>query len=147
MASTLVDVGYIDYSSALNWGFSGVMLRGAGINWDLRKLGMFNNAYNSYTFQVPLGSKSDCYERFLIRVEEMRESLNIIKQCIDTLPEGPFLGDNLKMIAPSRYQMKNSMESLINHFKLYSEGSLFYVDVLILVLKHLKVNLYLYGDF
>jgi NADH dehydrogenase (ubiquinone) Fe-S protein 2 len=118
----LVDVGVVSAFTALNWGFSGVMLRASGINWDLRKLNMFNNYYKNFEFSVPLGTKGDCYERFLIRLEEMRESLNILKQAINCLPTGPILGENLKMIPPSRYQMKNSMEGVIHHFKLFTEG-------------------------
>jgi NADH dehydrogenase (ubiquinone) Fe-S protein 2 len=118
----LVDVGVVPASMALNWGFSGVMLRASGINWDLRKLNMFNNYYQNFEFSVPLGKKGDCYERFLIRVEEMRESLKILKQAINILPNGPILGNNLKMIPPSRYHMRKSMEGLIHHFKLFTEG-------------------------
>ena len=122
METKLVDVGVVSAFTALNWGFSGVMLRASGINWDLRKLNMFNNYYKNFEFSVPLGTKGDCYERFLIRLEEMRESLNILKQAINCLPTGPILGENLKMIPPSRYQMKNSMEGVIHHFKLFTEG-------------------------
>jgi len=118
----LVDVGLVTASMALNWGFTGVMLRASGINWDLRKSSMFTNSYQNVEFNVPLGKKGDCYERFLIRVEEMRESLKILKQAINILPKGPVLGNNLKMIPPSRFQMRKSMEGLIHHFKLFTEG-------------------------
>ena len=117
-----MDVGVVSASNALNWGFSGVMARASGLNWDLRKLNMFNSYYKNFDFSVPLGIKGDCYERFLLRVEEMRESLTILKQAINKIPEGPILGENLKMIAPSRYQMKQSMEGVIHHFKLFTEG-------------------------
>lgn len=98
------------------------MLRASGINWDLRKVGGVNNTYNNFNFKVPLGKKGDCYDRFLIRVEEMKQSTKIIKHALDFLPSGPFIGHNSKIIAPSRFQMKLSMESLINHFKLFTEG-------------------------
>ena len=118
----LVDIGVVSSTTALNWGFSGVMLRASGINWDMRKLSMFNQFYQNFEFSIPLGKKGDCYERFLIRIEEMRESIKIIKQSLNILPSGPVLGDNLKMIPPSRFQMRKSMESLIHHFKLFTEG-------------------------
>ena len=118
----LVDIGVVSAKTALNWGFTGVMLRGSGINWDLRKSSGFNNLYKNFDFEVPVGKKGDCYDRFLIRVEEMKQSAKIIKQALDNLPTGSFLGHNSKVIAPSRFQMRQSMESMIHHFKLYTEG-------------------------
>jgi NADH dehydrogenase I D subunit len=118
----LVDIGVVTAKTALDWGFTGVMLRASGINWDLRKTSGFNNLYKNFDFEIPIGKKGDCFDRFLIRVEEMKQSVNIIKQALDQIPSGPFLGDDSKVIAPSRYQMKQSMESLIHHFKLFTEG-------------------------
>ena len=118
----LVDIGTVTAKTALNWGFTGVMLRASGINWDLRKSSGFNNLYKTFDFKVPLGTKGDCFDRFLIRVEEMRQSTIIIKQALDRLPSGPFLGSNSKVIAPSRFQMRQSMESMTHHFKLFTEG-------------------------
>ena len=118
----LVDIGVVTGLTALNWGFSGVMLRGSGLKWDMRKLNMFDNFYQNFEFKVPFGKKGDCYDRFLIRVQEMRESLYILEQALNKLPTGPILSSNLKMIAPSRFQMRKSMEALIHHFKLFTEG-------------------------
>lgn len=117
----LVDIGVVTADEALDWGFSGVMLRGSGIPWDLRK----NQPYDVYhlmDFDVPVGTQGDCYDRYLIRVEEMRQSLRIIMQCLNQLPEGVIKVDDKKISPPSRSDMKQSMESLIHHFKLYSEG-------------------------
>lgn len=118
----LSGIGIVNSYMALNWGFSGVMLRGSGYSWDLRKLNTFDNSYSNFKFRIPKGTKGDCYDRFIIRIEEMRESLSILEQALNILPRGPVLSSNLKMIAPSRYQMKKSMESLIHHFKLFTEG-------------------------
>ena len=118
----LVDIGVVTTKTALNWGFTGVMLRASGINWDLRKLHGTNNLYNKFDFKVPTGKKGDCYDRFLIRVEEMKQSTIIIKAALEYLPSGAFLANNTKIIAPSRNEMRKSMESIINHFKLFTEG-------------------------
>lgn len=118
----LVDIGVVPAKRALDWGFSGVMLRGSGFNWDLRKLNMFDNFYTNFDFKVPVGINGDCFDRFLIRVEEMRQSLVILEQALNKLPSGPILSSNLKLIAPSRSNLKNTMEGLIHHFKLYTEG-------------------------
>jgi len=118
----LVNIGIVNAKTALNWGFTGVMLRASGVNWDLRKTSGFNSLYNNLNFEIPVGKKGDSFDRFLIRMEEMKQSVNIIKQVLDNLPSGAFLGDNSKIIAPSRYQMKQSMESLTHHFKLFTEG-------------------------
>lgn len=117
----LVDVGIVSYDEALNWGFSGPMLRGSGIEWDLRKTSPYD-AYNLVDFDVPVGRHGDCYDRYLIRIEEMKESLNIMEQCLNNLPVGPVKVDDKKISPPSRGLMKYSMESLIHHFKLYTEG-------------------------
>lgn len=117
----LVDVGIVTSEQALNWGFSGVMLRGSGIHWDLRKTQPYD-VYEKMDFHVPVGTNGDCYDRYLIRVEEMRESLRIIMQCLNQLPTGLIKTDDRKITPPSRLQLKQSMESLINHFKYYTEG-------------------------
>jgi NADH dehydrogenase (ubiquinone) Fe-S protein 2 len=117
----LVEIGVVTADQALDWGFSGVMLRGSGISWDLRKTQPYD-VYEKMKFDVPVGTRGDCYDRYLIRVEEMRQSLRIIMQCINELPEGMIKVDDRKITPPSRSQMKQSMESLIHHFKLYTEG-------------------------
>ena len=117
----LVDIGTVTLSQAEDWGFSGVMLRGSGVPWDLRKADPYD-CYDKMSFQVPVGSSGDCYDRYLIRIEEMRQSLSIIEQCLNQMPEGFVKVDDRKISPPSRANMKFSMESLIHHFKLYSEG-------------------------
>ncbi len=117
----LVDIGVVTADQALNWGFSGVMLRGSGVAWDLRKTQPYD-VYNKMDFQIPVGSRGDCYDRYLIRVEEMRQSLRIILQCLQEMPQGEIKTDDRKITPPSRAHMKSSMESLIHHFKLYTEG-------------------------
>jgi NADH dehydrogenase (ubiquinone) Fe-S protein 2 len=117
----LVDIGVVSAKDALNWGFSGVMLRGSGINWDLRKTQPYD-IYNRMQFNIPVGTNGDCYDRYLIRVQEMRESLKIIQQCLNEIPFGPIKIDDHKITPPSRDHFKQSMESLIHHFKLYTEG-------------------------
>lgn len=117
----LVDIGIVSASQALNHGFSGVMLRGSGLAWDLRKSNPYE-IYSKIDFNIPVGKNGDCYDRYLIRVYEMYESLNIIKQCLKTLPSGLVKTDDKKITPPDRSDMKHSMESLIHHFKLYSEG-------------------------
>ena len=117
----LVDIGVVSAKQALDWGFSGVMLRSSGISWDLRKTQPYE-IYNDLSFNVPVGTSGDCYDRYLIRIIEMRESLSIIKQCLDKMPLGLVKSDNSKSVAPDRNSIKQSMESLISHFKLYSEG-------------------------
>src|SRR3989338_3209951 len=118
----LVDIGVVSYEQALYWGFSGVMLRGSGVLWDLR----VNEPYEVYEdlkFLVPTGKRGDCYDRYLIRVEEMKQSVNIILQCLELMPKTGFIKvDDRKISPPSRAFMKFSMESLIHHFKLFSEG-------------------------
>ncbi|XP_071095648.1 NADH-ubiquinone oxidoreductase 49 kDa subunit-like [Haliotis cracherodii] len=116
-----VDIGIISAEDALNYGFSGVMLRGSGIKWDLRKTQPYD-AYDRVDFDIPIGRIGDCYDRYLIRMEEMRQSLRIIHQCLNKMPPGEVRVDDNKISPPKRAEMKESMESLIHHFKLYSEG-------------------------
>jgi NADH dehydrogenase (ubiquinone) Fe-S protein 2 len=117
----LVDVGIVTAEQAKAWGFSGVMLRGSGVDWDLRKSQPYE-IYDELEFDIPVGTKGDCYDRYNCRVEEMRQSLRIIQQCLNKMPEGPVRVDDHKVTPPSRIQMKDSMEALIHHFKLYTEG-------------------------
>lgn len=117
----LVDVGVVNYDDALAWGFTGVMLRGSGLSWDLRKNQPYE-VYNEFDFDIPVGSNGDCYDRYCIRMNEMRESIRIIQQCINTIPEGPVKVDDAKIVPPSRIDMKESMESLIHHFKFFTEN-------------------------
>tara|TARA_B110001450_G_scaffold254588_1_gene280272 strand:- start:366 stop:1604 length:1239 start_codon:yes stop_codon:yes gene_type:complete len=117
----LVDVGIVNYDEALAWGFSGVMLRGSGISWDLRKNQSYE-VYDELDFDVPIGVNGDCYDRYCIRMSEMRESIRIIQQCINKMPNGPIKIDDAKIAPPSRIDMKESMESLIHHFKFYTEN-------------------------
>ncbi|XP_025770900.1 NADH dehydrogenase [ubiquinone] iron-sulfur protein 2, mitochondrial [Puma concolor] len=116
-----VDIGVVTAEDALNYGFSGVMLRGSGIQWDLRKTQPYD-VYDQVDFDVPIGSRGDCYDRYLCRVEEMRQSLRIILQCLNKMPPGEIKVDDAKVSPPKRAEMKTSMESLIHHFKLYTEG-------------------------
>jgi NADH dehydrogenase (ubiquinone) Fe-S protein 2 len=117
----LVDIGVISAQQALDWGFSGVMLRGSGVLWDLRKTQPYE-VYPLLDFDIPVGTKGDCYDRYLIRIEEMRQSLRLIHQCLNKMPQGLIKVDDQKITTPSRKDMKNSMEALIHHFKLYTEG-------------------------
>nr|YP_010206407.1 Nad7 [Alaria crassifolia]UAX19919.1 Nad7 [Alaria crassifolia] len=117
----LVDIGVVSAQEAIDWGFSGVMLRGSGVRWDLRK----NESYDAYSdmdFQGVVGRTGDCYDRYLVRVEEMRQSLSIIYQCLNKMPVGSIKVDDAKISPPSRSEVKQSMEALIHHFKLYTEG-------------------------
>nr|YP_009641841.1 NADH dehydrogenase subunit 7 [Nereocystis luetkeana]QBZ73663.1 NADH dehydrogenase subunit 7 [Nereocystis luetkeana] len=117
----LVDIGVVSAQEAIDWGFSGVMLRGSGIRWDLRKNEPYD-AYSELSFQGVVGKTGDCYDRYLVRVEEMRQSLSIIYQCLNKMPEGSIKVDDAKITPPSRADVKQSMEALIHHFKLYTEG-------------------------
>lgn len=117
----LVDIGVVSARDALDWGFSGVMLRGSGIPWDLRKTQPYE-IYDSLTFDIPQGTNGDCYDRYLIRIEEMRQSIHIINQVLNRIPQGAIRTNNHKVSNPSRLEMKNSMEALIHHFKYYTDG-------------------------
>ena len=118
-----VDIGRATAEEALAWGFSGPMLRGSGLPWDLRKAQPYDG-YESYDFDVPVGRNGDCYDRYLCRMEEMRQSLRIMVQALDVIARtpGPVKTDDKKITPPSRGEMKRSMEALIHHFKLYTEG-------------------------
>ena len=116
-----VDIGIVTQEEAMDWGFSGPMVRGSGLAWDLRKAQPYE-VYDEMEFGIPIGKNGDCFDRYLVRVEEMRESLKIIRQCLDKMPEGPVMIENHKVAPPRRPEMKKSMEALIHHFKLYTEG-------------------------
>lgn len=116
-----VDIGTVSKEEALNWGFSGPMLRGSGVPWDLRKSQPYD-VYADMDFDVPIGKSGDCYDRYLIRVVEMYESLKIIKQACENIPQGPIKTEDRKVSPPPRAEMKRSMEALIHHFKLFTEG-------------------------
>lgn len=116
-----VDIGTVTKDEALDWSFSGPMLRASGVTWDLRKSQPYE-VYDKMDFDIPVGKTGDCYARYLVRVEEMRQSLRIMKQCIEQLPDGPVMVDDFKVAPPPRAAMKSSMEAMIHHFKLYTEG-------------------------
>jgi NADH-quinone oxidoreductase subunit D len=118
-----VGIGVVTAERALALGFTGPMLRGSGVEWDLRKKQPYA-AYDRIDFDVPVGKNGDCYDRYLVRVEEMRQSNRIVRQCIDWLRQnpGPVITDNHKVAPPSRVEMKANMEELIHHFKLFTEG-------------------------
>ena len=116
-----VDIGIVTKEQALDWGFSGPMLRGSGVAWDLRKAQPYE-VYDRMDFDVPVGLTGDCWARYLVRMEEMTQSLRIIRQCIKEMPDGPVRVQDRKIAPPPRGEMKRSMESLIHHFKLYTEG-------------------------
>ena len=120
----LVDIGHVSRDDAMLWGFSGVLLRGSGLQWDLRRAQPYE-VYDQLNFEIPVGTRGDSYDRYLIRVEEMRQSLRLIIQCLNQMPEGLVKTDDKKITPPSRAHMKESMEALIHHFKVYTEG--FYV--------------------
>jgi NADH-quinone oxidoreductase subunit D len=116
-----VDIGNVSKKDAVDWGFTGPMLRASGVPWDLRKSQPYD-VYAEMDFDIPVGTTGDCYARYLVRVEEMRQSCKIMKQAIEKMPEGPVMVDDGKINPPKRADMKNSMEALIHHFKLYTEG-------------------------
>jgi NADH-quinone oxidoreductase subunit D len=120
-----VDIGVVSLDDAFAWGFSGVMVRGSGAVWDLRKAQPYE-CYADLDFDIPIGKNGDCYDRYLIRMQEMRESTKLMKQCCERLKsadgQGPHVADNKKVVPPKRAEMKRSMEALIHHFKLYTEG-------------------------
>ncbi len=117
----MVDIGVVTAKEAMDLGFSGPMLRGSGLEWDLRRSNPYD-VYSEMDFEVPVGKNGDCYDRYLIRVEEMYQSINIIRQCIDKIPEGAIKTLDRKISPPPRHGMKTSMEEMIHHFKLYTEG-------------------------
>ena len=116
-----VNIGIVSKQDALDYSFSGVMLRGSGVPWDLRKSQSYEN-YSQFDFKIPIGKNGDCYDRSLCRIEEMRESVKIINQCLISMPKGPVKSTDGKITPPSKKEIKNSMEALIHHFKLFTEG-------------------------
>ncbi|WP_253303618.1 NADH-quinone oxidoreductase subunit D [Wolbachia endosymbiont of Phyllotreta cruciferae] len=116
-----VGISEISIKQALDWGFSGPMLRAAGLAWDLRKSQPYE-IYDQLDFDIPIGQNGDCYDRYLVRMAEIRQSISLVKQCIEKMPEGPIKTEDRKISPPSRAEMKKSMEALVHHFKLYSEG-------------------------
>ncbi len=116
-----VDIGIVSKQDALDYSFSGVMLRGSGVAWDLRKSQPYD-CYDQFEFKIPVGKNGDCYDRYICRIEEMRESVKIINQCLSRMPKGPVKSPDGKITPPSKKDIKESMESLIHHFKLFTEG-------------------------
>ncbi len=116
-----VDIGVVSAEQAMDWGFSGPMLRGSGVAWDLRKAQPYD-VYDRMEFDIPIGKHGDSYDRYVLRMEEMHQSLRIMRQCLDDMPEGPIKTDDRKIAPPPRAEMNRSMEALIHHFKLYTEG-------------------------
>ncbi|MFP3021963.1 MAG: NADH-quinone oxidoreductase subunit D [Wolbachia sp.] len=116
-----VGISEISIKQALDWGFSGPMLRAAGLAWDLRKSQPYE-IYDQLDFDIPIGQNGDCYDRYLVRMAEIRQSISLVKQCIEKMPEGPIKTEDRKISPPPRAEMKESMEAMIHHFKLYSEG-------------------------
>ncbi|KAI9057073.1 Ndufs2, NADH:ubiquinone oxidoreductase 49 kd subunit [Trametes sanguinea] len=116
-----IGIGVVTAKQALDYSFSGVMLRGSGVPWDIRKVAPYDK-YDEVEFDIPIGKNGDCYDRYLCRVQEFRESLRIIDQCLNKMPTGAIKVDDYKLAPPPRASMKESMESLIHHFKLFSEG-------------------------
>ena len=116
-----VDIGIVSKEDALDYSFSGVMMRGSGIPWDLRKSQPYD-CYEQLNFKIPIGKNGDCYDRYLCRIEEMKESLKIIKQCLSMMPKGAIKSEDGKITPPPKKEIKESMEALIHHFKLFTEG-------------------------
>ena len=116
-----VDIGTVSKEDAIAWGFSGPMIRAAGIPWDLRRSQPYD-VYDRMEFDIPVGTRGDCYDRFMVRVEEVRQSARIMRQCLRDMPAGPIGSSDRKVFPPKRAEMKQSMEALIHHFKLYTEG-------------------------
>ncbi|HKF72301.1 MAG TPA: NADH-quinone oxidoreductase subunit D [Stellaceae bacterium] len=116
-----VNIGKINATDALDWGLTGPMLRASGVPWDLRKAQPYE-AYGEMDFDIPIGKNGDCWDRYLVRMEEMRQSLRIMRQALDKMPSGPVVVNDRKVTPPPRAEMKRSMEALIHHFKLYTEG-------------------------
>ncbi|OJW53397.1 MAG: NADH dehydrogenase [Alphaproteobacteria bacterium 41-28] len=116
-----VNIGAMNAEQALDWGFTGPMLRASNVAWDLRRAQPYE-VYDQMDFLIPVGKHGDCYDRYLVRMEEMRQSVRIMKQCLEQMPDGPVKIKNYKVTTPPRGEMKTSMEALIHHFKLYTEG-------------------------
>jgi len=116
-----VDIAIVSREDAIKWGFSGPMIRGAGLPWDLRKSQPYD-VYDRMEFDIPVGTRGDCYDRFMVRVEEVYQSARIMRQCLNEMPSGPIASLDRKVVPPKRAEMKQSMEALIHHFKLYTEG-------------------------
>ncbi|APR52929.1 NADH-quinone oxidoreductase subunit D [Sphingomonas koreensis] len=116
-----VDIAIVSREDAIKWGFSGPMIRGAGLPWDLRKSQPYD-VYDRMEFEIPVGTRGDCYDRFMVRVEEVYQSARIMRQCLNEMPSGPIASLDRKVVPPKRAEMKQSMEALIHHFKLYTEG-------------------------
>lgn len=116
-----VDIAIVSKEDAIAWGFSGPMIRGSGIPWDIRKSQPYE-VYDRMQFDVPVGTRGDCYDRFMVRVEEVRQSWRIARQCLNEMPAGEIGTEDRKVFPPKRAEMKTSMEALIHHFKLYTEG-------------------------
>ena len=116
-----VDIGVVTAVQALDWGFTGPVLRATGVPWDLRRAQPYD-VYEEMQFEIPVGKAGDCYDRYLVRMEEMRQSIKIMKQALEKMPSGPVMIEDRKVAPPSRAEMKRSMEALIHHFKLYTEG-------------------------
>ena len=116
-----VDIGIVSKQDALDYSFSGVMLRGSGVPWDLRKSQPYE-CYEQLEFKIPIGKNGDCYDRYLCRIEEMKESVKIINQCLANIPKGPIKSMDGKISPPPKKELKESMEALIHHFKLFTEG-------------------------
>ena len=116
-----VNIATVSKDDAVRWGFSGPVLRGSGVAWDLRKSQPYD-VYDRMEFDVPVGTSGDCYDRFMVRVEEVRQSAKIMRQCLNEMPDGPVASNDRKIVPPKRAEMKQSMEALIHHFKLYTEG-------------------------
>lgn len=116
-----VDIAVVSREDAIAWGFSGPMIRAAGIPWDIRRSQPYD-VYDRMEFDIPVGTRGDCYDRFMVRVEEVRQSARIMKQCLNEMPDGPVLTLDRKVAPPKRGEMKQSMEALIHHFKLFTEG-------------------------
>ncbi len=116
-----VDIGTVSKEDAITWGFSGPMIRAAGVPWDLRRSQPYE-VYDRMEFDIPVGTRGDCYDRFMVRVEEVRQSARIMRQCLRDMPAGPIGSSDRKVFPPTRGEMKQSMEAMIHHFKLYTEG-------------------------
>jgi len=117
----LVDVGVVSHQDVKEWAFSGPLLRGSGIAWDLRKVQPYE-IYSEVPFNVPVGTTGDCYDRYLLRVQEMRESAKIVNYCLDNIPTGAIQTTNKKLATPTKRTIKKSMEALIHHFKYFTKG-------------------------